>query len=451
MNKKFTCAFTLAAILLSAANSLAAPPQSPFSDVPAKHWAYEAVATLAKEGVLTGYHDGTFRGDKTMTRYEMAQLVANAMTKEAAATKDNKQLIQKLAAEFTGELTKLEAKVNNTSDRVTTVENKLSFSASNTIRWVKWNNASGSLDYYKNGAVQNNFTLFAAAKVNENISANFKWAMLRQDTFGNPSSVTTSPNNNETNNLLQGEFTIRNFMNQSGTTLSAGRMVQSFGTSGFIAQLQGVDGVKLALGKQMKVELGAGDFNNPLSNYQKSYADTPTAPAASADYGGLYFKDAAWLKAAYKTSKATTVEGFSLRNTSGPAVARLYGFGLSTKAVPNMLFRADYVKNTAFDQDNTNLQYRFAYRGAEMAKPGSWGLNVDYGKAFARASFAWGDYNTTALYPKAGIQSWNISYERTLTKNVMLKLARSFDSKNPATGAKSLYGEWSRAQVEFIF
>ena len=52
---------------------------NPFSDVPAGHWAYDSISKLAAAGVIEGYGDGTFRGDRLMTRYEMAQIVARAM------------------------------------------------------------------------------------------------------------------------------------------------------------------------------------------------------------------------------------------------------------------------------------------------------------------------------------------------------------------------------------
>ena len=51
---------------------------NPFSDVPAGHWAYDSVAKLAATGVIDGYGDSTFGGDKLMTRYEMAQITARA-------------------------------------------------------------------------------------------------------------------------------------------------------------------------------------------------------------------------------------------------------------------------------------------------------------------------------------------------------------------------------------
>ena len=68
---------------------------NPFSDVPAGHWAYDSVAKLAAAGVVDGYADGAFAGDKLITRYEMAQIVAKAMAKGADC--------DKLAAEFADE------------------------------------------------------------------------------------------------------------------------------------------------------------------------------------------------------------------------------------------------------------------------------------------------------------------------------------------------------------
>ena len=76
---------------------------NPFSDVPQGHWAYDAVSKLAAEGVVDGYPDGTYGGDRLMTRYEMAQIVAKAMAKGAN--------VDKLAAEFASELDSLGVRV----------------------------------------------------------------------------------------------------------------------------------------------------------------------------------------------------------------------------------------------------------------------------------------------------------------------------------------------------
>ena len=77
---KKSLVFAMAMALGVSATAFAA---NPFSDLPAGHWAYGAVAKLAAAGVVDGYPDGTFKGDKTMTRYEMAQIVAKALAKGA--------------------------------------------------------------------------------------------------------------------------------------------------------------------------------------------------------------------------------------------------------------------------------------------------------------------------------------------------------------------------------
>ncbi len=77
---------------------------NPFDDVPRDHWAYDAVQTLAKDGVIDGYGDNTFRGDKPITRYEMAQLVGRAVSRERLGTAEDKALIEKLSKEYADEL-----------------------------------------------------------------------------------------------------------------------------------------------------------------------------------------------------------------------------------------------------------------------------------------------------------------------------------------------------------
>ena len=80
-----------------------------FSDVPKDHWAYEALDDLAKNGIIEGYGDGTFWGERDITRFEMAQMVARAMTKDAHGVE--KAMIDKLAAEFADELNSLGVRV----------------------------------------------------------------------------------------------------------------------------------------------------------------------------------------------------------------------------------------------------------------------------------------------------------------------------------------------------
>ena len=96
-----------AAALLVGATFTAFAATNPFEDVPADHWAYDAIAQLAADGVIEGYGDGTYRGDQEITRFEMAQMVARAMAKGGG----NKAIIDKLAAEFADELNQLGVRV----------------------------------------------------------------------------------------------------------------------------------------------------------------------------------------------------------------------------------------------------------------------------------------------------------------------------------------------------
>ena len=76
--------FAIAMALGVTASAYAA---NPFCDVPAGHGAYDSINMLAAAGVIEGYGDSTFGGDKLMTRYEMAQIVAKAMaTQPSVAT-----------------------------------------------------------------------------------------------------------------------------------------------------------------------------------------------------------------------------------------------------------------------------------------------------------------------------------------------------------------------------
>ena len=109
MNKKLIGMITSALVIGAASTALA----NPFADVPADHWAYDAIDQLAADGVIEGYYDGTFAGDKAITRYEMAQIGARAMANCDGADAADKATIDKLAAEYSTELDALGVRVDN--------------------------------------------------------------------------------------------------------------------------------------------------------------------------------------------------------------------------------------------------------------------------------------------------------------------------------------------------
>ena len=158
MKKTLVSALTTALVVGAASTTFAAA--NPFADVPADHWAYDAVAQLASDGVVNGYPaDGQFKGDATMTRYEMAQIVAKAMAK-ADSTYANKAMLDKLAAEFADELA-------NLGVRVAALENKV-----DNVKWdglirYEYKQISGDADD-KTDANQTYLRLNTTMQINEN-------------------------------------------------------------------------------------------------------------------------------------------------------------------------------------------------------------------------------------------------------------------------------------------
>lgn len=101
--------FTATAFTVSAAN--------PFADVDTSSWAYQAVCQLSDQGVVDGYPDGTFKGDKNVSRYELAQIIARLMAKEESLNDSQKAAVRKLSAEYAGELQSLGVRVKELERR----------------------------------------------------------------------------------------------------------------------------------------------------------------------------------------------------------------------------------------------------------------------------------------------------------------------------------------------
>lgn len=152
---------------------------NPFADVPQKHWAYDAVNKLAASGIVDGYGDGTFKGDKMITRYEMAQIVSKAMKK--VSTVDQKIIVDKLAVEFGAELNSLGVKVDGIQKQL---DNQIKLSGEAR---VQYDNSTEDTTY--------RFRLGATGKVNENTKINARLTTTDTngidktsiDSFGSPS------------------------------------------------------------------------------------------------------------------------------------------------------------------------------------------------------------------------------------------------------------------------
>ncbi len=247
MKKSLISALTTALVVGAASTTFAAA--NPFEDVPADHWAYDAIAQLAADGVIEGYGDGTYRGDQEITRYEMAQMVARAMAKNASGV--NKAMIDKLAAEFADEL-------NSLGVRVAALEKKV-----DNVRWkgfVAYENYTVQQDASKNGtrAVSQYFRL----RLDPVMTINKNWiakARINYYSDANAASNATGAGGGLPNGInldrMWAEGNYNNLKIQLGKVHYVGKYEGHAGGMVFDNRISG--GI-VTFGNKLKVELGAG-------------------------------------------------------------------------------------------------------------------------------------------------------------------------------------------------
>ena len=117
----------IAVVVLAAVAAPAFAAMNPFMDVPASHWAYDAVAQLASRGVISGYPDGTFKGPQPVTRYEVASMIARGLAYADLehASKQDVDLLKRLVVDFSDELNALGLRVDDLELRMGTLDEDL--------------------------------------------------------------------------------------------------------------------------------------------------------------------------------------------------------------------------------------------------------------------------------------------------------------------------------------
>ncbi len=132
--KKVALAFAALLVLMVVAPAFS----QPFADVPTDHWAFDAIAELAAKGIIEGYPDGTFKGDRALTRYEMAMVIARVLARIEAikippppaptkipppeVTRADIQTLQRLINEFRAELAALGVRVTAVEEELTALK-----------------------------------------------------------------------------------------------------------------------------------------------------------------------------------------------------------------------------------------------------------------------------------------------------------------------------------------
>lgn len=430
MKKSLVLSLALATSVAAMSTAFAAA--NPFADVPSKHWAYDAVSQLAKDGVVDGYSDKTFQGDKTMTRYEMAQVVGKAVARADKASAADKKLIDKLSTEFAAEL-------NNLGVRVANLEkNASNLKFTGDVR-LRYDNLSGTT-YDKGTAWKDRYRLNMTSQINDKVTFNARY-VFDDDKF-----------NQET----KGRLSDLNLSSKVGaTTVTAGRYSLNMGPTTYFSGTTGdVEGIMT----NSKV----GNFGLMLGYAQAR--NTGTASLIS----NMTIKNFDFAEATYTAGKAKIYADYFKNLNSGTfGVADAYdifGGALAYKFDKNWAVTGEYYKNSADDAKLANgdapkaTLARLQYKGASAANPGTFGLFFEYGKmegdalpykftgAFAKLNYA--DINGAS---DNGIKFYNVEFDYGVAKNVTFNAMYQFGIKDAVTGNDVKSKNFTRAQFNYLF
>jgi hypothetical protein len=170
----------------------------PFADVPTDHWAFDAIAELAAKGIIEGFPDGTFKGDRGVSRYEVAMIVARILARIEAikipapaapaprpeVTRTDVQTIQRLVNEFRAELAALGVRVTAVEEELTALKAKTSnvtIKGDVRLRWEGFPTSNA----FSRTRYRNRITVTGSASPNSTVVARLR---IGQFNFNSPSS-----------------------------------------------------------------------------------------------------------------------------------------------------------------------------------------------------------------------------------------------------------------------
>ena len=359
---------------------------NPFSDVPAGHWAYDSINKLAAAGVIEGYGDSTFGGDKLMTRYEMAQIVAKAMAKGAN--------VDKLAAEFADELDNLGVRVANLEKKADNVK------ITGEIR--------AHYEDYKDTANKDNSKLRSRIWIKGQVNDDWSYTAMLQN-----EQVFTDKGNSDNKGDEDTDFQ-RAFVNGrlGGLAVEAGRNNASL-LGGEVLSNR-ADRVKVAYGKDVKLAAEYGKLANDKKDGNKSLGEEYYAISLAGKVGKL------GAEALY----VDVNEDHYLAGTNKKVDNDIWAIAANYAFDKNVAVKAAYLKgdveNTKGEDDGWFATVN--YKGAKAAKAGSWGVYAGYYDLAASTIIANGWSNSFAndlRKNNGGFEGWKAGVNYTFAKNIV--------------------------------
>ncbi|WP_296096211.1 S-layer homology domain-containing protein [Dialister sp.] len=375
---------------------------NPFSDVTPDDWAYQAVSDLSDQGVVEGYPDGTFKGERNMTRYELAQIIARLMAKEDQLNAEQRATLDKLAGEYADELANLGVRVGNLEKKVGNIywsgDARMRY-GDNSVGNDTWD---GRMRINVKGQVNDTTTVNGRLTYNMNFKDSTKDSGVYMDTL--------------------------NVKHQFGDfAVTLGRYANNFGNeySWRFGDSHNFDGAELSYAKDaFNAKVGFGQWDTDYTVDQKAAMDDQDAFYAKAGYDFNFAK----LGVDY-----VKFQGNNTAKQSFSGNDELLGVDLSIPFAQKWAVLGEYVKNTntQFSKDDA-WNAGISYGVANWKKPGTFNINVMYNDIGGATYFGGTGIGTDMLGNlKDGnkeLKFWNIGTDVTLAKNVQLHGEYAFDA-----------------------
>ena len=422
MNKKLVA--SLVATMAVGATAFAA---NPFVDVPSDSWAYNSVVELANSGIIQGVDGVHFQGERNITRYEAAEIVAKAMAHEDRANAEQRALINRLADEFSDELNNLGVRVSNLEDRVGNV--KLTGDA--RVRYMK----QGQM-LKNDGSWQFRGRLRANAKINDRADA------VIGVNYASKFSSTDAASADKDTFYVDRAYV--NYALDAGKkfNLMVGRYDYELGNASGIQYGDNFDGAQLKFAnKKMAATAGYGKFKEGLLN------DTKTAYGELEGFFGGGSVAGSAVGAFYNNFN---------KGTGTVAPDDLWGAYTSLNFAKKFNFLGEYqtVNNPSSLGDDADVFYgKLQYGKALFAQPKTWDLWVDYVNIDKNGVFgSTGNWRTDSLLGIGGngAKGWGVGADYAFAKNAQFQVFQTFASKDKSASSKDI-DELTRAQFVFVF
>ena len=385
-------AIAAAAALTAGVSAYAA---NPFSDVSPDDWAYQAVSDLSDQGVVEGYPDGTFKGERNMTRYELAQVIARLMAREDQLNAEQKATLDKLAGEYADELANLGVRVSNLEKKV----GNISWFGDARMRWQeKGYNADGSK---KEDSWNGRMRINAKAQVNDSTYVRGRFA-----------SNMNFKDNADANTKMDVLFVHHQFGDKVGMNL--GRNFLTLGQTGMYYD-DFFDGAQLFIGdSKLTLEAGYGRMNTWINDYGQKKDDTV--------YARLYGKTG---RIGYDAEYIKTVGAADADKKS------IWGAGLTVGVTDAVDVFGDFYKNTKPAGDPQMWTAGLGFGHYNLKKPGTFRVAAQYVRNEAGAYFGGSTYTAFPASSLLNVDSkfWLANADVVLAKNVRLHGEYAFNVK----------------------